>query len=67
MQGLAVVNYNHDDDTFDIVKPLYIRGDAGEGYEEGMQNEDVAMVERILGERKEVKESNALRFLSDLH
>ncbi|TNV85031.1 hypothetical protein FGO68_gene1067 [Halteria grandinella] len=64
----AVVSYNHDDDTFDIVKPLNMRNDEED--EEGVhqqQSEDVAMVERILGERKEVKESNALRFLSDLH
>jgi hypothetical protein len=23
MHGLAVVSYNHDDDTFDVIKPLY--------------------------------------------
>lgn len=65
MQGLAVVSYNHDDDTFDIVKPLNSRSDDDGDVRQ--HTEDVAMVERILGERKDVKESNALRFLSDLH
>lgn len=68
---LAVVRYNHDDDTFDLVKPLMSRDshsdEDGDHYSGVHHIEDVAMVERILGERKEHKESNALRFLTDLH
>jgi hypothetical protein len=52
-KSLAIMRYNYDDDTFEVVRPLknYDQDwvDPGEEGEVKAQSEDVAMVERILG------------------
>lgn len=54
----TIVRFNHEDDTYDVMRTVQ---DLSSINDPGIER-----VERILGERKECRNHNAIRFLNDL-
>ncbi len=68
----AVVKFNHEDDTYEIVTygatpdMLSVIQDNLQNDIENHPEREVIKVERIIGQREHARDENAERFLSDL-